>query len=72
MRSGGGGKLVSLVFLVALVLAAALMLRDLDPAYRAGRASEQQAKAAAAWPGQSANKPKPRQRRQRRRPERAP
>ena len=49
MRSGGGGKLVSLVFLVALVLAAALMLRDLDPAYRAGRASEQQAKAAAAW-----------------------
>lgn len=49
MKSGGGAKLVGLVFLVGLVLAAGLVLRDLDPAYRAARASEQQAKAAAAW-----------------------
>lgn len=49
MKSGGGARVVSLVFLVGLVLAAGLVLRDLDPAYRAGRASEQQAKAAAAW-----------------------
>ena len=49
MKSGGGARVVSLVFLVGLVLAAGLVLRDLDPAYRAARASEQQAKAAAAW-----------------------
>ena len=49
MKSGRGGKLVSLVFLVGLVLAAALMLRDLDPAYRAARASQERAKAAAEW-----------------------
>lgn len=45
----GGAKLVSLIFLVGLVLAAGLTLRDLDPAYRAARASQQQAKAAAEW-----------------------
>lgn len=49
MRSGGKGKLLSLVLLVGLVLAVALTLRDLDPAYRAARASQEQARAAAEW-----------------------
>lgn len=49
MRSGGGERVVSLVFLVALVIGGLLLARDLDPAYRTARASQEQAKATAAW-----------------------
>ena len=44
-----GGVLLILVFLVALVIGGLLLARDLDPAYRAARASQEQAKAAAEW-----------------------